>query len=309
MPPIDWSALDRAGRHRYGLITDDALAEHATPKQRKGLIARGELIRTHPNVLRIAGAPRTEEQRTLAAVTACGPGAAASHRSAAKLWELVDDWPANPEVTVPPRRMPRLVAVDVHRSSALVPEWISAVGFIPVTNPLLTLLMLGAVAGRTAVATAVERALVARLVTVQGLLDLLDAAGRSGRNGAGVRREVLADRALGDERGDSVLEEMAASLLRRFNLPAAVYHFVVRGPAGRAIAEVDFAYPQWMLAIEVDGWSVHGTPAAMRRDYERQANIEDLGWRVLRFTWYDIVRRPDYVARRIRAALCERGAL
>jgi very-short-patch-repair endonuclease len=84
---------------------------------------------------------------------------------------------------------------------------------------------------------------------------------------------------------------------------------VIRDRSGRAIAEVDFAYPEWMLAIENDGWSVHGTPAAMRRDYERQANIEDRGWRVLRYTWYDIVRRPDYVARRIRAALCERGAL
>jgi very-short-patch-repair endonuclease len=102
---------------------------------------------------------------------------------------------------------------------------------------------------------------------------------------------------------------MAASLLRRFSLPAAIYHFVVRDGAGTAIAEVDFAYPMWMLAIEIDGWSVHGTPAAMRRDYERQANIEDLGWRVLRFTWYDVVRRPDYVARRIRSALRDRGAL
>jgi very-short-patch-repair endonuclease len=307
--PIDWSVLDRAGRHRYGLITDAALAEHATPKQRKGLIARGELIRAHPGVLRVAGAPKTEEQRTLAAVAACGPGAAASHRSAARLWRLIDAWPANPEVTVPPRRMPRLQAVDVHRSSALVPDWVSAVGFIPVTNPLLTLLMLGAVAGRTAVASAVERAITARLVTVRGLLELLDAAGRSGRNGAGVLREVLADRALGDERSDSDLEEMAASLLRRFNLPAAIYHFVILDGRGGFIAEVDFAYPLWMLAIEVDGWAVHGTPSAMRKDYERQADIEDLGWRVLRFTWYDVVRRPDYVARRIRAALRERGAL
>src|SRR4051794_27836307 len=123
MATIDWSALDRAGRDRHGLITDTALAEHATPKQRKGLIARGELIREHPGVLRLAGSPMTQEQRTLAAVVASGPGAAASHRSAAKLLDLVDHWPANPEVTVPPRRLPRLHRVDLHRSSALVPEW------------------------------------------------------------------------------------------------------------------------------------------------------------------------------------------
>jgi very-short-patch-repair endonuclease len=190
-----------------------------------------------------------------------------------------------------------------------VPEWITAIRYIPTTNPLLTLVQLGAVAGRTIVASAVERAVVARLVTIQGLTEFLDLVGRSGRNGAGVLREVLALRALGDERSDSVLEEMAASLLRRFRLPPAEYHFVIRGPDGAFVAEVDFAYPMWMLAIEVDGWIVHGSPRAMRHDYERQGNIEDLGWRVLRFTWYDVVRRPDYVARRIRTALCACGAL
>jgi very-short-patch-repair endonuclease len=307
--PVDWTALDRAARHRYGLITDAALAEHASPKQQRRLVAGGELVRVHPGLLRVAGAPVTERQRTLAAVAAAGPDAAASHRSAAKLLGLIDDWPANPEVTIPQRRLPRLLGVDVHRSSALVPEWITAIGFIATTNPLLTLVMLGAVAGRTVVASAVERAVVARLITIQGLTEFLDIVGRSGRNGAGVLREVLALRALGDERSDSVLEEMAASLLRRFQLPPAEYHFVIRGAGGQLIAEVDFAYPMWMLAIEVDGWAVHGSPRAMRRDYERQGNIEDLGWRVLRFTWYDVVRRPDYVARRIRTALCACGAL
>ncbi len=65
---------------------------------------------------------------------------------------------------------------------------------------------------------------------------------------------------------------------------------------------MDFAYPELLLAIEVDGWESHGAPAAMGKDFVRQNGLVPYGWRVLRFTWRQVVRQPHKVAAAIAAA-------
>jgi very-short-patch-repair endonuclease len=85
-------------------------------------------------------------------------------------------------------------------------------------------------------------------------------------------------------------------------LPAAVFHYVVSSPAGLFLAEVDFAYPEIRLAIEVDGFGAHGTPRAMAKDFVRQNGLVPYGWHVLRFTWRQVTRQPELVAAAIRAA-------
>src|SRR5205085_1088278 len=119
-------------------------------------------------------------------------------------------------------------------------------------------------------------------------------AGR-GRPGAGVLRRVLEDRVLGDAVSDSKLEKAMAKVLRRAGLPTAVFHFVVTTPGGVFLAEVDFAYPEIRLAIELDGFGAHGTPRAMAKDFVRQNGLVPYGWRVLRFTWWQVTRQPEMV--------------
>ena len=116
-------------------------------------------------------------------------------------------------------------------------------------------------------------------------------------------RQVLEERVLGDSVSDSELEKRVAELLRRAGLPAAVFHYVVRTHAGLFLAEVDFAYPEIKLAIEVDGFGAHGTPRAMAKDFVRQNGLVPYGWRVLRFTWRQVTRQPEMVAKAIRDAL------
>jgi very-short-patch-repair endonuclease len=82
-----------------------------------------------------------------------------------------------------------------------------------------------------------------------------------------------------------------------------VFHYAVYTPAGVFLAEVDFAYPEIKLAIEVDGFGVHGTPRAMAKDFVRQNGLVPYGWRVLRFTWRQVTREPGMVAGTIRSAL------
>jgi very-short-patch-repair endonuclease len=175
---------------------------------------------------------------------------------------------------------------------------------IPVTNPLRTMVDLAAVLPPDKVEDALDAGLrwpsLFSVAAVESTLNQL--AGR-GRSGTGVLRKVLEDRVLGDAVSDSELEKRMGRLLRRAGLPAAAFHYAVYTPAGVFLAEVDFAYPEIKLAIEVDGFGAHGTPRAMAKDFVRQNGLVPYGWRVLRFTWRQVTRQPEMVAAAILAVL------
>lgn len=283
-------------RVQHGLIErKQALAVGATDDLLGDWVEAGRLERVQAGVYRVAGAPASWEQGVMAGVLAAG--GVASHRTAARLWDIHDTDVI--EVTV--ARSCRCVATDVvtHRSRDLVAKHVTRRHGIPVTTPMRTLVDLGAVE-RWAVGDALERALVARVCSVLAVERALDDVARRGRRGAGVLRHVLDERALGHERPDGLLEVRFARVVREHGLPQPVFQHRV----GRY--RVDFAYPDLAVAIEVDGFTVHGTAAALQRDLERQNRLVALGWTVLRFTWHDVVRRPASVAQQVAALLRQR---
>jgi very-short-patch-repair endonuclease len=263
----------------------------------------GRVIRLHAGVYAFAGSPETWERSVVAACLAAGKGAVASHRAAARVWGLLGASDDIVEITVPRQRKPRLHGVTIHRSSDLDSGQTAVRHRIPVANPLRTMVDLGAVVPPEAVEDALDAGLAwPSLFSIAAVEATLEHLARHGRSGAGVLRQVLDERALGEAVSDSKLERRMAELLRRTGLPAAVFHYVVRTPAGVFLAEVDFAYPEIKLAIEVDGFEVHGTPRAMAKDFVRQNGLVPYGWHVLRFTWRQVTREPEVVAAAIQAA-------
>ena len=259
----------------------------------------GRLVEVHPLVFRVAGAPQTHRAALWAAVLAVEPDGVVSHRAAAWLWGLLPREDAIVEVSVPRSRGPRLPGIVVHRSRDLVARHTTIREGIPVTNPLRTLVDLGAVCSRWIVEDALDRGLVDRRFTVAAVEWMRHEVARPGRRGCGVLRAVLDDRALGAAPPDGLLEPRMARLLRSYGLPPAVFQH----PVPEARARLDFAYPELRLGIEVDGYEVHGTPRAMTADHERHNRLVAAGWTVLRFTWEQVVRRPAEVAKAVRAAL------
>lgn len=292
--------IDRRARGQYGLITWTQLLDVGVPASSIGrLVERGALVRVFPGVYRVAGAPVTWHQRQLAALLAAGPEAAASHRAGAYLWEVWDGEPEI-EISVPRRQAIRLPGVIVHRTRD--PMRVYHRKGIPVTTPMRVVVDLGSVVPTDVVETVLDRAEVARLLSVAAVEWELAAVGRPGRRGSGTLRTVLDRRALLESPPDGMLEPRFARLLKQAGLPAAAFQF----PVGKY--EVDFAYPELMLAIEVDGYGPHASRRAFQSDRDRQNVLVGRGWMVLRFTWADVVRRPDHVARVIRSAIGQRQA-
>jgi very-short-patch-repair endonuclease len=240
----------------------------------------------------------------LAACLAAGDDAVASHRSAARIWGLVEGSEDILEISVPRRNGPRPRGTIVHRSGDLLAAHTTVRHRIPTTNPLRTMVDLGAVVSPDEVEDALDAGLAwPSLFSVAAVEAMRKHLAQHGRAGTGVLRRVLEERALGEAVSDSKLERRMGELLRRAELPAAVFHYAVHTPAGLFLAEVDFAYPELKLAIEVDGFEVHGTPRAMAKDFVRQNGLVPYGWRVLRFTWRQVTREPEMVAAAIRRTL------
>ena len=65
--------------------------------------------------------------------------------------------------------------------------------------------------------------------------------------------------------------------------------------AGQEASVPDLAFPDLRLAIEIDGWAWHHNPERFQEDRRRQNALVAAGWTVLRFTWADLVERPEQV--------------
>lgn len=98
----------------------------------------------------------------------------------------------------------------------------------------------------------------------------------------------------------SPMETRIRLALHRAGLPAPVLQHPV-GPYA-----LDLAYPGILLAVEYDGRE-HLTPERARHDLRRQAALTAAGWTVLRFSAWEVMNRPGWVARQVRAELARRG--
>ena len=66
--------------------------------------------------------------------------------------------------------------------------------------------------------------------------------------------------------------------------------------------EVDAAWRDARLIVELDGYATHGTRAAFERDRKRDRRLTAAGWRVIRLTWWQLAT-GEALARELRALL------
>ncbi|HMQ26154.1 MAG TPA: type IV toxin-antitoxin system AbiEi family antitoxin domain-containing protein [Acidimicrobiales bacterium] len=297
-------ALHRLGAAQHALVTRRQLGDHGwTTTQIDCAVRVGRLIVVHPGVYRLPGAPVTSFQLVKAATLASR--APASHRAATSVWGA-DLGPTPPrEVLTSADRRIRLPGIVVHRTSTLDPGDVVRRHGIPVTNPLQTLVDLGAVATPEQVELALDSFTSRKLITVAGARAYREKLAGQGQRGVGVLDRVLTGRALGDQAPDSLLEPTMARLCRRFGLPMPAFQVwvLVDGVWRR----LDFAYLDEMINLEADGYEHHGGDyERWESDLDRDAALTAAGWRVLRTSKATLTRRPAKFAGHVRDTLALR---
>jgi very-short-patch-repair endonuclease len=270
-------------RHDSVISRREALAAGLTDGGIRSRLADRRWRTASPGVYVVAGTSPTPQRRLRLAITAAGPDAAASHRSAAWLWGLLDRPPTRPTVTVPANRRPRLPDVDLHRSH--LPFDSHERRGLPCTGAARTLIDCATVLPPPALADLVDRALASRAMTVDRLAADLDDGRFRKLPGRVALRRCLEQRGMVGGPTPSVLESRTARLLRRHHLPIPRAE-VVWGDQGQY--RLDFAYPTIRLVVEVDGYAWHASPEQFARDHQRRNELVAAGWTLLTYGWRDV---------------------
>jgi very-short-patch-repair endonuclease len=302
----DQACAAMANRQDGAFTTIQCLAAGHSEKSLRCRVETGRYRRELPGVLSIAGSPRTWRTASRAAQYWAGPGSALSHRCAARWWSFDGFSSARPEVSITRWKQHTHVRfsdgtpVIVHRvDKHLLPE-IMNVSELPVTSIRRTLIDLAGI-GDSRTESVLDASLLREPAQLGQIWLLLEKEWMRGRRGIRILRDLLIPRTKGQAPTHSDLELMFKRIVGRFGLPRPVTQHPIDLPTGTI--HVDFAYPDSMLAIELDSYAFHLDRKAFEEDRRRDNGLRALGWNVLRFTWAMLKFEPEYVVQVIRECL------
>ncbi|NUR71350.1 MAG: DUF559 domain-containing protein [Hamadaea sp.] len=269
---------------------------------RAGLLTHRQLsgptwTRLFPDVYLLAENPVDHRVLCEAAALLLPEGGAIGGLSALRLWGLAPLGEPDAVTLLVPRgqHMRRHDGLDVRRGRLASDEVTGVLG-PPVTTSLRTAFDIARLQPRTHALICLDSMLKQKKVYLDGLTAFFAAhPGWPGRR----RADALLTEV--EPLTESPMETRLRLLILDAGLPRpAAQYKIMNGK--RFVARVDFAYPQYRIAIEYDG-DHHRELVTHRFDMERQNELSALGWTVLRFHADDVLRRPAETAAKIRAVV------
>ena len=295
--------------HMPGIFTtDDLLARGASPRQIQVMVRRGALVRLARGVFatadladRLHTAPGDQALlRAAAALATSGPGAVASHQTAAQIHGLPLLAQQSPQVTLtrPPgvgsHTAKRAVRVHV---AHLVGGHVSQRLGVPVTTVARTVIDLAReldfAAGVVVADSAVHRLLTSKRELRQVLAYC--------RRWPGVSRAAQVVE-FADGLTESVLESIARVAFRTLGLPSPELQVEIWGDGGEFIGRVDFLWRRFRTIAEVDGALKYEDPKRARAQLWRDKMLRRAGYEVEHFTWREVLHAGEAVGPPLRAA-------
>ena len=233
----------------------------------------GRLHRIHRGVYALGHRVLSVRGRWIAALLACGPNSAPSHRSAGVLHGLVEDDQLIIDVASTGGRG-RPEGVRVHRRD---PETIRVNG-LPATSIDRTLVDLATVLGPRQLERAVDEAI--RRGHHQSPQQ------RRGVKGAAPVNALNRRNLTGHTVTRSELEERFLKAIRMARLPEPEMNVRVEGFL------VDAVWRPAKVVVELDGARYHDQPGVTRRDRRRDATLTIAGYAVVRYGWDNVGNAP-----------------
>ena len=290
---VDRAIAALAGSQQGLITTRQLLGLGLSERSIAHRVRIGRLQRLYRGVYAVGHLPIFPSARALAAVLACGPGAALSHGSAATLWGIDKHWASPLEVTAPTQHCHR--GLRAHRSKTLTPGDVTLHFGVPVTTPARTLLDNATRLTDLRLARAVDDLRVARFLWLSDLAELL--AGHPRTRATNRLLAVLADGAP----TRSEFERAFVSFAKRYGLPEPAVNTLVAGH------EADALFPDHKLVVELDGWDTHSGRANFESDRDRDADLLAAGIATVRITWKRMNLTPEPEATRLHAILARRS--
>ncbi len=266
------SDIDRVLRElaetQLGLVTAAQAARAGIAAQR--LAHRrsvGMLVSVFPGVMRLGGLEPPPLQRLFAAALAV-PGSCVAGPSAASIHGLPVPSPRTGEPVVLSVERPTVVRISGIRAVRLGTQ-LPGRCFTPpgsrlgvqVATPSATLVLLARFVTAATLERCLDHCLVNRLVTVATVRKLIESVPGQAVGGRRLLLDLLDDRATGSGHR-SKIEQRVARWLTDAGLRCWRRNFVVLSPDGQKV-EVDFAWPECKIALEVSPFFTHGAAAEL----------------------------------------------
>jgi very-short-patch-repair endonuclease/predicted transcriptional regulator of viral defense system len=271
--------LARIAARQHGVVgRRQLLAIGISDRGIAGRVSQGRLHRLYLGVYAVGHPRLTQAGRWMAAVVACGHGAVLSHLDAAALWGFFNGIGALIHVTVASHR--RVKGLILHRTRRLDPEDVTVNNGIPVTTVERTFVDLTECLSEDRLLRAMREAEFQRLLDLDALNAAVERA--HGRRRLKPLKDAIAKHRPGQIiRGE--LEHRFAELLRGTSIREPDTNVPVEA-RGRTYV-LDCYWPEHRLAVELDGRDGHAREMAFESDRRKDAALNAIGVRLLRFTW------------------------
>ena len=270
-----------------------------------GAVSRYQLVTQYELVFRNVYVPKgqllTPVDKAVAAwlwsgrrATAAGLSAAALHGT---LW--ID---AHLPAEINQRHRHKTEGILLHSDKLSDGEMCTANG-VPATTPARTAFDLGRQRGRTTAVIRLDALMQAtnlKPIEVEALVER-----RRGARGIVQLREAIA---LSDLGAESPQETRTRLVLTDAGMRPKRTQIEVFDRFGEFVHRIDMGWDDWLVGVEYDGAQHWTDPAIRSHDIDTQAQLEAMGWRIIRVSADMLRYRPNTIVARTRAALSAAGA-
>jgi very-short-patch-repair endonuclease len=273
-------------RKQHGVVSREQLLDlEFSERSVEHRLRTGRLYSVRRGVYAVGRPQISREGRWMAAILACGRGAALSHGSAAMLWGIGRETGRRIDISVRRPCNHRLPGIKARTRPTLPLEDITEENGIPITAPARTLIDLATELTPKRLERAVNEADKRDLIDSEALRVALD--DHAGERGVRPLRTLLDRQTF--RLSDTELEVLFRPIAVRAGLPTPLTKEMVNG------FEVDFYWPDLGLVVETDGWHYHRTASAQTRDALRDQTHTATGLTPLRFSHYQVKYEPQHV--------------
>jgi hypothetical protein len=126
-------------------------------------------------------------------------------------------------------------------------------------------------------------------------------ARNGGHRGAAVLTDVLARMRIAEAFTRNDMEEEFLAICERAGLPMPRVNAWIVLEDGEV--QADFLWLAHRLIAETDGGETHGTRTAFYEDRRRDQRLVRAGYRVVRFTWWQVFYAPEEIMDTLRPVL------
>lgn len=297
---LDPSVLDLL-RRQHGLITRGQALEAGLTEHEIRYLLRSQRLERIGHCLYGAPGHRASWRRDLwAAWLHAGPGSVISHHSAGRLRGFPECEAGRRQLIVPDKRRHPPDGVQWFRITDLDDADADLVDGLPVTTPTRTVVDLAGDIRIARLRLLVERGVIERQFTIEGVGATLGRVRRKGKPGVRALSVVLDDLGPGERVPRSELERLLDAVIELSGLPAPAREHPLPG-AGPVEGFVDRCWPEACLIVEADGRRWHERRQQMVRDHDRDLQAQVAGYETTRLMWEQLRHDPRGTAQQLGA--------